>query len=172
MLQVYKQLVLEVQRFFPELLYKLYIVNAPIFFENIWETELSSCVDPDTIKNKIFISTSDTHEDLIAEVGEYELPQIYGGLCECRATCVYSERGPWSEIENFINYKDPNSRRFNDSDEDDDLNTDERTAGFGQMKMMLGGPSGGGLGSLDAQLNALSKAQKKEEFKLVEGEED
>ena len=41
MLTVYKQLVLEVQRFFPELVQKIYVVNAPLFFENIWEEELA-----------------------------------------------------------------------------------------------------------------------------------
>ncbi len=177
MLQVYKQLVLEVQRFFPELLYRMYIVNAPIFFENIWETELSSCVDPETIKSKIFISTSNTHEDLLAEVSQEDLPSLYGGTAEARATCIYSDKGPWSEGENLINYRDPNSRRFDDSDEDDLNDMSESNAGFGQMKMMMGGPSGGGglggLGSLNAKLNALSMGQKQqEEFKLVEGDED
>ena len=49
MLMVYKQLVLEVQRFFPELVHKIYILNAPMFFEGIWEEELSQSVDKDTI---------------------------------------------------------------------------------------------------------------------------
>jgi len=30
---MYKQMVLEVQRFFPEMLYKAFIVNTPMFFE-------------------------------------------------------------------------------------------------------------------------------------------
>lgn len=122
---VFKQLTLEVQRFFPCLLHKLYVLNSPLFFENIWEGELQSVVDQDTIK-KIVFSPTDSHEELLEEVDHYELPRLYGGLCECRATCVYSEKGPWSEVENFINYKDPNSRRFLDSDEDDCSNVQER----------------------------------------------
>lgn len=38
MLGVFKQIVLEVQRFFPEMLHKLFVLNAPMFFENVWET--------------------------------------------------------------------------------------------------------------------------------------
>jgi len=40
-------------------------------------------------------------------VDEYELPSLYGGLCECKATCIYSEKGPWSEIENCVNFQKP-----------------------------------------------------------------
>jgi len=145
-MQVYKQMVLEVQRFFPEMLYKLYIVNTPVFFENIWETELSTCVDQSTIKTKIEISPENTHDDLVASVDPEELPLIYGGSCECKATCIYSEKGPWSECENFINYKDPNSRRFEDSEGDEANDISEHHIGGGP-KMNLGG-----LGGLEAQL--------------------
>ena len=45
MLNVYKQLVLEVQRFFPSMLHKCYILNTPMFFEGAWDNELSKCLD-------------------------------------------------------------------------------------------------------------------------------
>jgi hypothetical protein len=32
------------------------------------------------------------------------LPSIYGGQCECEATCVYSDKGPWCDIINTVNY--------------------------------------------------------------------
>ena len=67
MLIVYKQLVLEVQRFFPELVHKIYVLNAPLFFDSIWEEELSQSVDP-TTREKILISNSETHDDLSKEV--------------------------------------------------------------------------------------------------------
>lgn len=53
------------------------------------------------------ISNADTHDDLLKEIDEYELPQDYGGNCKCEASCVYSEKGPWTEVMNRINYKDP-----------------------------------------------------------------
>jgi hypothetical protein len=67
MLKVYKQLVLEVQRFFPEMVHKIYILNAPMFFDTIWEEELSQSVDPET-QEKILISNAETHDDLVNEV--------------------------------------------------------------------------------------------------------
>ena len=36
-IKIYRQVVLEVQRYFPELLHRLYVVNAPTFFEDVWE---------------------------------------------------------------------------------------------------------------------------------------
>lgn len=166
---LYKQITLEVQRFFPCMLHRLYVLNAPIFFENIWDAQLSQCVDPETIK-KVLISTSQTHEELLEEVDEYDLPLIYGGNCQCKATCIYSEKGPWSEVENFINYKDPNSRRFYDSDSDDLGDTCERDgADLGQFKHMVGG----GLGGLNGAFGKLNKiAKDQEEFKMMEGDED
>lgn len=32
------------------------------------------------------------------------LPRLYGGLCECEASCVFSDKGPWTEVENKVNY--------------------------------------------------------------------
>jgi len=34
-----------------------------------------------------------------------ELPKLYGGKCECEASCVYSDKGPWADVENKINYQ-------------------------------------------------------------------
>ena len=152
-LQVYKQIILEVQRFFPELLHKLYILNTPMFFENAWENELSTCIDKQTVKDKIFISGDDSHDDLLAEVDEKVLPEIYGGVCECEATCVYSDVGPWCDIENTINYRDPDAKRKMDSNSDEAGDVDERN--LNNLKFMLGGGKPG-----------------QEEFKLMEGDDD
>lgn len=96
------------------------------------------------------ISANHTHSDLTDEVDEYELPAIYGGICDCRATCVYSEKGPWSEVENLINYRDPQA----DSDEE----ANERLAGF-----IKGPPKKG--------KNIITFGGM-EEFKMVEDEDD
>lgn len=139
MLQIYKQLVLEVQRFFPSLLHKCYILNTPMFFESAWENELSQCLDQNILNNKIFFSSSDSHEDLQANVREIDLPELYGGTCECDATCIYSEKGPWCDFENTIDYRNPDVN--NDSGDGSDVaDTDERN--LGDLKMMLG--MGGG----------------------------
>ena len=105
-IKAYQQLLLEVQRFYPEFVHSIFIVNTPIFFENIWEAQLSKSIAKDT-KLKVRISATSSHADLRENFDEYELPQIYGGVCECRASCVYSEKGPWTEVENQVNYKMP-----------------------------------------------------------------
>ena len=66
-----------------------------MFFENAWEGELSSCIDERILKEKVFISSNETHEDLMNDVRDVDLPELYGGVCECDATCIYSEKGQW-----------------------------------------------------------------------------
>jgi len=90
-----------------------------MFFENIWESQLIKSVNTETVK-KIRFSSANTHPELSKSVDEYELPSLYGGTCSCKATCIYSEKGPWTEVENMIDYKNPgedssnNSADFND----------------------------------------------------------
>ena len=44
------------------------------------------------------------HEELLGLFDGLWFPKFYGGLCECEATCVYSDKGPWADIENRINF--------------------------------------------------------------------
>ena len=104
--------------------------------------------------NKIFFSSSDSHEDLQAEVRECDLPELYGGTCECDATCIYSEKGPWCDFENTIDYRNPDANKNDSGDGSDVADTDERN--LGDLKMMLG--MGGG--------------NPHEEFKMQEDEDD
>jgi len=60
-IKIYRQLVLEVQRYFPELLHKLYVVNAPTFFENVWENQLLQSISQTADSNKIIITSGNTH---------------------------------------------------------------------------------------------------------------
>lgn len=46
-----------------------------------------------------------SHKDLLSRVEADNLPNLYGGSCECEATCVYSDKGPWADVENKINYQ-------------------------------------------------------------------
>ena len=62
-MQIFKQLVLEVQRFFPELIHRIYVVNAPMFFEGVWETQLMQSVHENTQK-KVIISASESCDEL------------------------------------------------------------------------------------------------------------
>ena len=74
---------------------------------------------------------------------------------------MYSEKGPWTEVENRINYKDP---KPNSSDEDDDINE-----GINSFKMNMGAL--GGMGGMMGQ-KKLQATLAGEEFKMVETDSD
>ena len=105
-------------------------------------------------------SSNSSHKDLVEEIDEYELPAIYGGTCECKATCIYSEKGPWTEVENLINYKDPQPQSDEDVSEGD-INSN--------IKMnMIGFPGG-----MPAKMtNLADMGFGNEEFKMMEDEDD
>ena len=74
-----------------------------MFFEGLYDTEIKSYLSEKTVKN-IIITGESTHAELQEKVEQGELPALYGGSCECEATCVYSDRGPWADVENKINF--------------------------------------------------------------------
>ena len=101
----------------------MFIFNAPMFFDDIFE-DAKSMLTEETI-NKIRLSSGSTHDDLSDLVGAEELPSLYGGLCKCKASCVYSDKGPWSPTENYINFaeseEDGNELNFKEDDDGEDL---------------------------------------------------
>lgn len=66
---------------------------------------------------------------------EYELPALYGGICECKAGCIYSEKGPWTEVENLINYQNPEPESSDDDNVDENDNLKFKLMGFGGGNM-------------------------------------
>ena len=89
------------------------------------------------------------------ETKEENLPECYGGTCECEATCIYSDKGPWCDFENTIDYRNPEANKNESGDGSEEADTDERN--LGSLKMMLGMGGGG---------------NQKEEFKMMEDEDD
>ena len=88
-------------------------------------------------------------------IHEMDLPDIYGGECSCKAQCIYSEKGPWSEVENFVDYQNPGAA-FSDSDEDNEDDMSELQA---MSSKALAGIFNNNKG-------------KKEEFKMRDDDED
>ena len=101
------------------MLYKAFIVNTPMFFESLWEDELAISIDKNTLE-KIEISGSENHPDMLELIDEHDLPYQYGGECECKAQCIYSDRGPWTQVENNLDYQNPDAANDSDSDPDDE----------------------------------------------------
>ena len=101
---VFRSVLIEYQRYYPELLDQCYILNTPMFFESFWDSEIKPHLNAQTIQ-KIIITGESGHKDLSERFDEGDLPKLYGGQCECEATCVYSDKGPWADIENRVNYQ-------------------------------------------------------------------
>lgn len=100
---IFRSLLIEFQGYYPELLDSCFVLNTPMFFEGFFESEIKPHLSPKTV-SKIFITGENVHKNLYDKVDVDLLPKIYGGNCDCEATCVYSDKGPWADIENKINF--------------------------------------------------------------------
>jgi len=81
------------QNYYPEILGKMYIVNAPFLFSGVW-----ACIKPwldEKTKNKIQIIGSGYREELLKNVDAENLPDFLGG--QSRDDLCISP-GPWNEI--------------------------------------------------------------------------
>ena len=58
---IFKSLLVEFQRFYPEMLESCFIVNTPMFFDGIWESEIKPNLSAKTI-SRIHITGENTHK--------------------------------------------------------------------------------------------------------------
>ncbi|KAI5827332.1 hypothetical protein K523DRAFT_322217 [Schizophyllum commune Tattone D] len=80
---------------YPECMGKFYIINAPWAFTTVWAV-IKGWLDPVT-QEKIKILGSNYKAELIAQIGEENLPSELGGKCNCPGGCSLSDAGPWNE---------------------------------------------------------------------------
>lgn len=57
-------------------------------------------------EEKINLSADTTHPKLLEMIEASKLPKEYGGEATAEASCIFSERGPWTEVENKINFRE------------------------------------------------------------------
>ncbi len=100
---IFRSLLIEFQRYYPEMLDKCFVLNTPMFFEDYYEAEIKPHLSK-KLAQKVVITGESFHKELIEKIDSDKLPKLYGGECECDATCVYSDKGPWADVENKINY--------------------------------------------------------------------
>jgi hypothetical protein len=86
------------------MLYRCFVVNTPMFFESHFDAEIKCHLSPETVQ-KISITGTPNTQELLDLFDPNELPKLYGGACECEATCVYSDRGLWADMENKIDFR-------------------------------------------------------------------
>ncbi|KAF9581492.1 cytosolic factor, phosphatidylinositol/phosphatidylcholine transfer protein [Lunasporangiospora selenospora] len=85
------------QNYYPEMMGKMYVINAPMMFTSVWGM-VKPLLDEVTVK-KIVILGSDYKKTLLEDIEADNLPTALGGACECAATggCQVGEPGPWKD---------------------------------------------------------------------------
>ncbi|CAN0877103.1 Sec14 cytosolic factor [Linum grandiflorum] len=66
------------QAYYPERLHKVYILNMPWFFVNIWKV-ISRFLEKATLQKVMIVTDEEEKREFVAEVGEETLPEEYGG---------------------------------------------------------------------------------------------
>lgn len=75
-----------------------------MMFESHYVKEIKPQLSDHTA-SKVIITGESKPKELLEAVAAENLPSIYGGKCNCQAQCIYSEKGPWSDIVNTIDYQ-------------------------------------------------------------------
>ncbi|TQN68689.1 Sec14 cytosolic factor [Colletotrichum shisoi] len=83
------------QKYYPERLGKLYIINALWGFSTVWSF-VKGWLDPVTV-NKIHILGGGYQKELLARIPADNLPVEFGGRCVCAEGCQNSDAGPWGD---------------------------------------------------------------------------
>ncbi|MCJ1424633.1 cytosolic factor, phosphatidylinositol/phosphatidylcholine transfer protein [Sticta canariensis] len=83
------------QNYYPERLGKLYLINAPWGFSSVFSI-VKGFLDPVTVQ-KIHVLGSGYLTELESQISKEHLPKIFGGTCECKQGCAFSDEGPWQD---------------------------------------------------------------------------
>lgn len=87
------------QEYYPEMLGKMFIINAPMLFTAVWSI-VKAFLDEVTLA-KIQILGSSYKSKLLEIIDEGNLPVEFGGKCQCAAGggggCAGSDLGPWND---------------------------------------------------------------------------
>ncbi|KAJ3296433.1 cytosolic factor, phosphatidylinositol/phosphatidylcholine transfer protein [Rhizoclosmatium sp. JEL0117] len=85
------------QDYYPEMLGKMFVINAPMLFTGVWSL-VKPMLDEATVQ-KINILGSSYKEALLTCIESDNLPRFLGGTCtSCGAEgCEHSDIGPWND---------------------------------------------------------------------------
>ncbi len=75
------------QNFYPESLYKLFVVNTPALISVAWRL-ISPWIDARTRAKIVFLKPHETAAELLQHIHEEDLPVDLGGKCECEGGCM------------------------------------------------------------------------------------
>jgi hypothetical protein len=83
------------QNYYPERLGHLFLINAPWGFSSVFSV-VRGFLDPVTVQ-KIHVLGSNYQKELLDQVPAENLPEIFGGTCNCPGGCAFSDDGPWRD---------------------------------------------------------------------------
>ncbi|XP_078158677.1 phosphatidylinositol/phosphatidylcholine transfer protein SFH9-like isoform X2 [Carex rostrata] len=83
---------------YPEILHKLFIINASSGFRLLWNA-LKGFIDPRT-SEKIEVLGESYESTLLEYINKSEMPDFLGGACSCSSEggCIRSNKGPWKDF--------------------------------------------------------------------------
>ncbi|KAL6909667.1 hypothetical protein ACP4OV_001326 [Aristida adscensionis] len=82
---------------YPETLCRMFIINAGQGFRLLWST-VKSFLDPKTTA-KIHVLGNKYQSKLLEVIDASELPEFFGGTCQCKGGCMKADKGPWKDPE-------------------------------------------------------------------------
>lgn len=82
---------------YPETLSRMFIINAGQGFRLLWGT-VKSFLDPKTTA-KIHVLGNKYQSKLLEVIDASELPEFFGGTCQCEGGCMKADKGPWKNPE-------------------------------------------------------------------------
>ncbi|CAL4951649.1 unnamed protein product [Urochloa decumbens] len=82
---------------YPETLCRMFIINAGQGFRLLWGT-VKSFLDPKTTA-KIHVLGNKYQSKLLEVIDASELPELFGGTCQCEGGCMKADKGPWKDPE-------------------------------------------------------------------------
>jgi len=82
---------------YPETLCRMFIINAGQGFRLLWST-VKSFLDPKTTA-KIHVLGNKYQSKLLEVIDASELPEFFGGTCQCQGDCMKADKGPWKNPE-------------------------------------------------------------------------
>ncbi|KAI1313850.1 cytosolic factor, phosphatidylinositol/phosphatidylcholine transfer protein [Mortierella claussenii] len=85
------------QNYYPEMMGKMYVINAPMMFTSVWGM-VKPLLDEVTVK-KIVILGSNYQSTLLEDIDAENIPKAIGGTCVCpgEGGCQKGEPGPWKD---------------------------------------------------------------------------
>lgn len=110
-------------KYYPSIVHRVFVLNAPMFFDDVWE-DMNELVGEDSSDYKQFIiSNKNTHPELTSLVAAENLPTVYGGKSKFDLSKgLFNEVGPWSMDTELIWI---GQEEFKDEDEGDDFGEED-----------------------------------------------